>query len=95
MRILLEPRDVELDDAIATVDAIEQRLDGVAPDVPRLLHGYRDTAWDLLAEAARRGYDARIGLEDTIRMPDGSRAHDNADLVRAALAHYRTAELEA
>jgi uncharacterized protein (DUF849 family) len=94
VRILIEPQEAELDAAIATADAIEQCLDGVAPDVPRLLHGYRDTAWDLLAEAARRGYDARIGLEDTIRMPDGSRAHDNADLVRAALAHYRAAELE-
>jgi uncharacterized protein (DUF849 family) len=94
VRILIEPREEDLDDALATVDAIERVLDGVAPDVPRLLHGYTGTAWDLLAEAARRGYDARIGLEDTIRMPDGGRAHDNADLVRAALAHYRAAEVE-
>jgi uncharacterized protein (DUF849 family) len=94
VRILLEPRDENVDDAIATVDSIEQMLDGVAPDVPRLLHGHSGTAWDLLAEAARRGYDTRIGLEDTIRMPDGSRAHDNSDLVRAALTHYRAAELE-
>ena len=94
VRILLEPGDQTSEAAIATVDAIEQVLAGVAPDVPRLLHGHQDTAWDLLAEAGRRGYDARIGLEDTIRLPDGSRAHDNAELVRAALAHYRSAELE-
>jgi uncharacterized protein (DUF849 family) len=94
VRILLEPREESIDDAIATVDAVEQTLDGVAPDVPRLLHGQNSTAWDLLAEAARRGYDTRIGLEDTIRLPDGSRTPDNAELVRAALAHYRAAELE-
>jgi uncharacterized protein (DUF849 family) len=94
VRILIEPMDESLDDAIATVDGIERILDGVGPDVHRLLHGHGNTAWDLLAEAARRGYDARIGLEDTIRLPDGSRTHDNAELVRAALAHYRTAELE-
>ena len=94
-RILIEPQEHDLDEAIATVDAIESVLDGVASDVPRLLHGHQGTTWDLLAEAARRGYDARIGFEDTIRMADDSRAHDNADMVRAALAHYRAAELEA
>ena len=30
------------------------------------------------------GYDVRIGLEDTLLMPDGSRAPGNADLVAAA-----------
>jgi uncharacterized protein (DUF849 family) len=94
VRILLEPADESVQAAMATVEAVERVLEGVAPAVPRLLHGHGDTAWDLLAEAARRGYDARIGIEDTIRMPDGSRAHDNAELVRAALAHYRAAELE-
>lgn len=93
-RILIEPQEHALDEAIATVDAIEQVLDGVAPDVPRLLHGHQGTTWDLLAEAGRRGYEARIGLEDTVRMADDSRARDNADMVRAALAHYRAAELE-
>jgi uncharacterized protein (DUF849 family) len=94
-RILLEPQDDTVADALATVEDIERVLDGVVPDVPRLLHGRRDTAWDLLAEAARRGYEVRIGLEDTVRMPDGSRAHDNAELVRMAVAHFRAAEVEA
>ncbi len=96
IRILIEPRDETVEAAVATLDAVERLLDRAAggpPDVPRLLHGYGDTAWDLLAEAARRGYEARIGIEDTMRLPDGSRAHDNAELVRAALAHYRTAEI--
>jgi uncharacterized protein (DUF849 family) len=95
VRILLEPVDETTEAAVATVDDIERVLEGVAPDVPRLLHGRRDTAWDLLAEAARRGYETRIGIEDTVRLPDGSRAHDNAELVRTAVSHYRAAEVEA
>jgi uncharacterized protein (DUF849 family) len=44
------------------------------------------TAWPLLREAVRRGYDARIGLEDTLRLPGGELAGDNLDLIRAAKA---------
>lgn len=94
VRILIEPTEPVTDEAIATVDAIEAVLDGVAPEVPRLLHGRNSTAWDLVAEAARRGYDTRIGLEDTARLPDGKLTPGNADLVRAALAHYREVELQ-
>lgn len=80
-------------EALATVDAVATVLGGVAPDVPRLLHGSGPTAWDLVAEAARRGHDTRIGLEGTVRMPDGKQAPGNAELVRVALTHYRQAEL--
>jgi uncharacterized protein (DUF849 family) len=93
VRVLIEPVEPTTDEALATVDAIERVLDAGAPDVPRLLHGREATAWDLVAEAGRRGYDTRIGMEDTIRMPDGKIAPGNGDLVRAALAHYREAEL--
>ncbi len=30
------------------------------------------------------GLDTRVGLEDTLYLPDGSRARTNAELVRAA-----------
>ncbi len=94
VRILIEAHDAATtDEALAGVDAIVAALDGVAPEVPRLLHGNGPTAWDLVAEAARRGYDTRIGLEDTTRMPDGKVTPGNAELVRVALAHYRQAEL--
>jgi uncharacterized protein (DUF849 family) len=92
-RVLIEPTEPTTEEALATVAAIEQVLDAGAPDVPRLLHGKDATAWDLVAEAGKRGYDTRIGLEDTIRMLDGKMAGGNADLVRAALSHYRDAEL--
>jgi uncharacterized protein (DUF849 family) len=84
LRVLLEPQESELLGALATVAAIE-RLLGVRPlGAPRLLHGVDATAWPLLREAARRGYEARIGLEDTLRLPEGELAGDNSELVRAA-----------
>jgi uncharacterized protein (DUF849 family) len=40
----------------------------------------------VLDEAVRRGLDARIGLEDTVQLPDGSRAVDNVSLLVTAVA---------
>lgn len=40
----------------------------------------------MVDEALVRGYDTRIGLEDTLRMPDGSLAHDNVVLALAVMA---------
>ena len=51
----------------------------------RLLHGLDASAWEFVALAATRGYDTRTGLEDTLRLPDGSIATNNAALVAAAL----------
>ena len=86
LRVLLEPQEPELPAALATVALVEQVLGGhgAAGGVPRLLHGLEATAWPLLKEAARRGYGARIGLEDTLRLPAGELAEDNVALVRAA-----------
>ena len=92
-RIAIAPREQDLAAACAAIHAIEQVLDGAAPGVPRLLHGTEATAWGLVAEAGRRGYDVRMGLEDTTRLPDGMVAHDNGELIRTALAVHRAAEL--
>lgn len=59
------------------------RLD--EPNTPILLHGEQRSAWPALALAVELGLDARIGLEDTLVLPDGRSAPDNAALVRAAL----------
>jgi 3-keto-5-aminohexanoate cleavage enzyme len=64
--------------------SIEQVLSGAGIALPRLLHGTGVTAWPLLVEAARRGCQVRIGLEDTLLMPGGELAPDNAALVAAA-----------
>jgi uncharacterized protein (DUF849 family) len=50
-----------------------------------LLHGEGSSCWPALRYAAARGLATRIGLEDTLELPDGSPAPNNIALVRAAL----------
>ncbi|MFE0651692.1 3-keto-5-aminohexanoate cleavage protein [Streptomyces sp. NPDC059534] len=54
--------------------------------VPLLLHGVDGGAWPVLRLARRLGLARRIGLEDTLLLPDGTRARSNAELVAAAVA---------
>jgi uncharacterized protein (DUF849 family) len=53
---------------------------------PVLLHGLDESCWPLLEYAGVRGVQTRIGMEDTLKLPDGSTAPDNAALVSAAVA---------
>jgi uncharacterized protein (DUF849 family) len=69
------------------VDALLASLAGLEP--PVLLHGEEDATWPVLRRAQALGLDARIGLEDTLTLPDGTPAPDNAALVRAALDGLR------
>jgi uncharacterized protein (DUF849 family) len=81
LRILLEPAEASCS-ARANLLQMEHVLAGVTP--PRLLHGLGRCAWHLVELAARRHYDTRTGFEDTLRLPDGSLAGGNAELVAAA-----------
>jgi uncharacterized protein (DUF849 family) len=83
--VLVEPTQVAVEDARSNADAIVSLLDRAGVDVPRLLHGADATTWPLLEAAIEAGYDVRIGLEDTLRLPDGDEAHDNAALVAHAV----------
>lgn len=85
-RILVEPVDVPCGDAVTVVDAIHVELDRHGLGVPRLQHGDGEATWILLADALDRGIDTRIGLEDTLRGPDGEPTAGNEALVRAAQA---------
>ena len=91
LRILIEPAE-EKGDAMAALNQIEAALEGLA--VPRLLHGLDASAWQFVALAAARGYDTRTGLEDTLRLPDGSIAANNAALVAAATTMVATISSE-
>ena len=84
LRVMFEPREAVVRDALAVVALIEKALDAAGVRCPRLLHGVNETAWPLLDEAGRRGYATRIGLEDTLTLPDGTAASGNAELVRVA-----------
>jgi uncharacterized protein (DUF849 family) len=74
---------VEVDGGVEEARAIAQLI----PDgVPQLWHGYGERTWQVLSAAATAGVDVRVGLEDTLVMPDGRIATDNAELVAAAVA---------
>jgi uncharacterized protein (DUF849 family) len=85
-RVLVEPGEAQggKNDAIPMVDAIHEILDRADVTAPRLQHGDGELTWILIEDAVRRGLDTRVGLEDTLYLPDGSRARSNADLVTAA-----------
>ncbi|HMA41449.1 MAG TPA: 3-keto-5-aminohexanoate cleavage protein [Gemmatimonadales bacterium] len=88
LRVLIEPQAQALDAALRTVEEIEAVLDAGGVALPRLLHGLDHTAWPLIGAAAARGYDTRIGFEDTLTLPDGTPAPSNAALVTAAHGRF-------
>ncbi len=86
LRVLLEPMEDDTAAALVTVAEIERLLDAAKVSAPRLLHGREDTAWPLLTESAKWGYQCRIGLEDTLLLPTGETAQNNAQIIGAARA---------
>lgn len=90
LRILIELQGQEVGAARATAEAILHCLDEGDVHLPRLLHGDTDAiAWPILEVALQRGYDTRIGLEDTLTLPDGQLAKDNTELVAHAVRKAR------
>ena len=83
-RILIEPEPEKLKEAIECIDKIEEVLDRNGVEVPRLLHGFNSVSWDILREAKRRGYDSRIGMEDTIFLENGEPVKSNLELINYA-----------
>jgi uncharacterized protein (DUF849 family) len=65
---------------------IDAALDRLGIGAPRLHHGEDAATWPVLRQAERLGWDMRIGLEDTLLLPDGSRAASNEELVKVALS---------
>jgi uncharacterized protein (DUF849 family) len=90
VRALLESQEQELERSLETANAIERVLNSGAVEIPRLLHGTDATVWPLMDEAIAREYDLRIGLEDTLVLPDGRVARDNVELITEAVRRGRT-----
>jgi uncharacterized protein (DUF849 family) len=92
LRVLLELPS-GLDEA-ATAEAADALLTGMGAGpggrtgsgVPVLLHGAGSSAWPAVWHASRRRVPTRIGLEDTLELPDASPAPGDAALVRTGLA---------
>ena len=89
IRVLLEPQEQEMARVLETVNKIETILETGKVEVPRVLHGTEATSWQIMDEAITRGYGVRIGLEDTLSLPDGSIARGNVELVAEAVRRAR------
>jgi uncharacterized protein (DUF849 family) len=83
-RILIEPEPEEFDSAIKVIDEIVEVLDSNKVKVQRLLHGFNAVSWDILREAKRRGYDGRIGMEDTLYLENGKMVKGNLEIIQYA-----------
>jgi uncharacterized protein (DUF849 family) len=82
MRVMVEVGgDADTD----TADDLLSQVFAAGSRAPVLLHGFDESCWPLLEHAGVRGVQTRIGMEDTLRLPDGSTAVDNAALVSAAV----------
>jgi len=81
LRVLIEIEPGGPDDPVKSAAAISRILDAGGVRSPRLQHGLGACAWPVFRDALARGYDVRIGLEDTLTLRDNSHAAGNADLV--------------
>jgi uncharacterized protein (DUF849 family) len=82
MRVMIE---LVGDGDVAVADDLLSQVMAAQSPAPVLLHGMDESCWPLLEHAGRRGVQTRIGMEDTLQMPDGSTAPDNAALVSTAV----------
>ncbi|RKG80859.1 hypothetical protein D7W79_06905 [Corallococcus exercitus] len=85
LRIMVETQSSQPAAACREARTLVDLLRATGLARPLLVHGSEGGAWAVLEWARRHGLDARIGLEDTLVLPDGQRAADNAALVAAAL----------
>ncbi|MFF7165909.1 3-keto-5-aminohexanoate cleavage protein [Streptomyces sp. NPDC008086] len=91
LRVLVEVTDPSPETAEAAAHALLADL-GPAFGRPVLLHGEDGGAWPVLRLAGRLGLATRIGLEDTLVLPNGERALSNGQLVAAGLVQYRRSQ---
>jgi uncharacterized protein (DUF849 family) len=88
LRILVEVDNQDDQGALSDADAILDVLRSAGCHKPVLLHGFDDTVWPLVKRAAALRFSTRVGFEDGLRLPDGSVANSNAELVLAAKRIY-------
>ncbi|SMD01872.1 3-keto-5-aminohexanoate cleavage protein [Lentzea albidocapillata] len=85
------PASVSRITVVATRATAESLLAEVEPlGLPIMLHGRDAEAWSVLDYAALLEHHVRMGLEDTLHLPDGRRAKNNAELVALARRRQRS-----
>ncbi|WP_137148435.1 3-keto-5-aminohexanoate cleavage protein [Mycolicibacterium sp. CR10] len=82
LRVMIE---LGADGDTATADELLAMVAAAGSPAPILLHGLDESCWPLLEHAGVKGVQTRIGMEDTLCLPDGSTASGNAALVSAAV----------
>ncbi|WP_341976455.1 3-keto-5-aminohexanoate cleavage protein [Microbacterium sp. LWO13-1.2] len=85
LRVLVELPDESAKTVRDHVEGLIAHVVGEEPSIPILLHGEERSAWPAFDLAVELGLDTRIGLEDTLTLPDGRIASDNAAMVRVAM----------
>jgi len=85
IRLLIEPQEQVMESALGNVRRIEEVLQSLKGELSLLLHGTEATVWPMMDEAIACGYGVRVGLEDTLILPDGSPAVSNVELVGEAV----------
>ena len=83
-RVLIEPLDLDSDTALRHAAEMEAIVAGAGIGLEQVHHGYEMACWAVNRRALERGHGIRTGLEDITRLPDGTEAVDNAELVAAA-----------
>jgi uncharacterized protein (DUF849 family) len=86
IRVLIEVQDIPPGAVEREALSLCTFVREASETLPILLHGEERSAWPALRLAARWGLETRIGLEDTVELPDGTVARGNAELVEVAMA---------
>ena len=89
VRVLVEPQDIEPVEAEASAAAISAALDHAGVEAHRLYHGSGMATWRVIEFALDAGGDIRVGMEDTLKLPDATPASGNAELVAVAVQMAR------
>ena len=89
LRVLMEPVDRNPPGAVATAAQAASELARLGVTAPQVHHGYDLATWEVMRAAVAMGQGIRVGLEDTVFLPNGSVARGNADLVAAAVRLVR------
>ncbi|MGR0158801.1 3-keto-5-aminohexanoate cleavage protein [Paenarthrobacter nitroguajacolicus] len=84
LRVLIEIQDIPAEDVEREASRLLELVREPAVRAPVLLHGEERSTWAALELASRWDLDTRIGLEDTLLLPDGIRGDGNAELIAAA-----------
>jgi len=84
-RALVELPDLPAGEIRPAAEAVLVELAAAQRRPPVLLHGEERSTWTATLLALEMGLGTRIGLEDTLTLPDGTRAASNAELVERCL----------